>query len=90
MKAKLGTFWEELSGSFWFLPALLVLTAIGLALILTAVDQSYQLASNLALSWIYSGGPDGARSLLSTIAGSMISVAGVTFSITIATLSLSV
>lgn len=37
---------------------------------------------------IYSGGPDGARALLSTIAGSMITIAGVSFSIVIVALSL--
>ena len=40
------------------------------------------------LSWVYTGGPEGARAVLSTIAGSMITVAGVTFSITIVALTL--
>jgi uncharacterized membrane protein len=40
------------------------------------------------LSWVYAGGPEGARAVLSTIAASMITVAGVTFSITIVALTL--
>jgi uncharacterized membrane protein len=88
MNIKLYTFWEQLSRSFWFLPILMVLAAIGLALLLPAVDQSIPLTPELTLAWFYTGSPDGARSLLSTIAGSMISVAGITFSITMATLSL--
>lgn len=40
------------------------------------------------LSWLYGGGPEGARSVLSTIAGSVVTVAGTTFSITIAALTL--
>jgi uncharacterized membrane protein len=40
------------------------------------------------LSWVYTGGPEGARAVLSTIAASMITVAGVTFSITIVALTL--
>ncbi len=40
------------------------------------------------LGWIYTRGPDGARAVLSTIAGSMITVAGVVFSVTIVALSL--
>ena len=40
------------------------------------------------LTWVYAGGPEGARAVLSTIAGSMITVAGVTFSITIVALTL--
>jgi uncharacterized membrane protein len=40
------------------------------------------------LGWIWAGRPEGARALLSTVAGSMITVAGVEFSITIMALSL--
>jgi uncharacterized membrane protein len=40
------------------------------------------------VGWIYSGGPEGAREVLSTIASSMITVAGVVFSITIVALTL--
>lgn len=40
------------------------------------------------LNWVYGGGPQGARSVLSTIAGSVVTVAGTTFSITIAALTL--
>jgi uncharacterized membrane protein len=49
------------------------------------------LDSSLAESlpgWIYPGGADGARSLLSTVAGSMVTVAGLGFSITIVALVL--
>lgn len=89
MRIRLYTFWERLSGSFWFIPALMVIAAFVLALVMISVDQSQrQIADTPFLEWIYAGSPDGARSLLSTLAGSMISVAGVTFSITIATLSL--
>lgn len=38
--------------------------------------------------WLWSGGAEGARSLLSTVASSMITVAGTVFSITIAALTL--
>ncbi len=39
------------------------------------------------LNWLYSGQASGARALLSTIAGSMITVAGVTFSMTLLSVS---
>lgn len=88
MNIKRFTIWKHIVDSFWFLPALMVVATSFLALLMITIDQSNP-ATNLPLtSWIYSGSPDGARSLLSTIAGSMISVAGVTFSITITTLSL--
>ncbi|GJM15085.1 MAG: hypothetical protein DHS20C13_04120 [Thermodesulfobacteriota bacterium] len=41
-----------------------------------------------SLGWIYENKPEGARALLSTVAGSMITVAGVVFSITIVALTL--
>ena len=40
------------------------------------------------LAWLYSSGPEGARAILSAIASSMITVAGLTFSITMLTLQL--
>jgi uncharacterized membrane protein len=49
------------------------------------VDRHWHAPS--ASEWIYSGGAAGARLLLSTVAGSVITVAGVVFSITIATLT---
>ena len=88
MRIKLDAFREELSGSFWFLPTVMVGIAIILALVMTRIDQMTLQTANPLLSWVYSGSADGARSLLSTIAGSMITVAGITFSITITTLSL--
>ena len=88
MKIKLYALWERLSRSFWFLPSLMVLASFVFALGATAIDRATTLNSLPGLSWIYTGTPDGARSVLSVIAGSMISVAGVTFSITMVTLSL--
>jgi uncharacterized membrane protein len=40
------------------------------------------------VGWIWSGGPEGAREILSTIAGSMMTVTGVVFSITVVVLVL--
>lgn len=63
-------------------------SAILLAFIMLNLDQ--RLGSGLVkkLGWIYSGGPDGARAVLSTIAGSMVTVTGTVFSITVVALSL--
>lgn len=88
MRLRWITLWERISGSFWFLPALMVLAALVLAPVMLAVDRTEPIDPSGVLAWLDAGSPDGARSLLSTVAGSMISVAGVTFSITIATLSL--
>ncbi|MFZ0614478.1 MAG: DUF2254 domain-containing protein [Desulfobacterales bacterium] len=88
MDLKIRNFWYRLKASFWFLPALIAGAAILLSFVTIAIDRLYLGQEGLQLSWIYSGGPDGARTVLSVIAGSMITVAGVVFSITIVVLSL--
>ncbi len=87
MSARLRTLWEQLRTNFWVIPSLMVLGAAILAFGVVAADRSLNDAG-AGLEWIYNGGPDGARSILSAIASSVISVAGTTFSITIAALSL--
>jgi uncharacterized membrane protein len=88
MRIKIQNLWYHLQGSFWFLPALMAVAAILLSVATTTVDKLF-LHREGALQWLlYGGGPDGARTVLSTIAGSMITVAGVVFSITIVVLSL--
>ena len=88
MKTKLLNLWEAVRTSFWFIPGLLVFAAIGLALAIVTIDQQVDLEPNRAFGLLYTGGPEGARAILSTIAGSMITVAGVAFSITIVALTL--
>lgn len=74
--------------SFWFLPSLLVLGAFLLSLLMVAADELVGSREWTLPRIIYQGGPEGARALLSTVAGSMISVTGITFSITIVALTL--
>lgn len=88
MRIRLYKFWEQLTGSFWFVPAFMVVMSIISASLMLYFDRQDIDFSGAGFSWIYSGSPDGARSILSTIASSMISVAGLTFSITMVTLSL--
>jgi uncharacterized membrane protein len=88
MKARLIVWWERLRASFWFVPALMTGGAIVLALLTVALDEAVRYAAIEEAGWLYTGGPEGARALLSTVASSVITVAGVTFSITIAVLTL--
>ncbi len=81
--------WDALRSSLWFVPSLFVLGAIVLAQGMIEIDHA--LPKGKLESWLprlFGVGPSGARSVLATIAGSMISVAGVAFSITIVALSL--
>ncbi len=85
----LRTFWYTISSSFWFLPALMVSSSILLSFIMIYLDANVIKISWIeSLGWIYENKPEGARALLSTVAGSMITVAGVVFSITIVALTL--
>ncbi len=89
MNIQIRNTWYRLQASFWFLPAITATAAVLLSLATVAVDRGGYLYTDGAVQWwIYRGGADGARTVLSVIAGSMITVAGVVFSITIVVLSL--
>ncbi|HET7274801.1 MAG TPA: DUF2254 domain-containing protein [Longimicrobiaceae bacterium] len=88
MKAHLRYFWDTLRNSYWFVPALMAITAAALAVGMIALDEAIGYDMIETARWIYTGGPEGARAVLSTVAGSMITVAGVAFSITIVALAL--
>ncbi|MGK2849568.1 MAG: DUF2254 domain-containing protein [Candidatus Limnocylindrales bacterium] len=84
---QLRKIWASARDSLWFLPSLWVLGCGALAFILMAVDSATpNFASDYPL--VFGGGAEGARGLLSSIASSMITVAGVTFSITLVALQL--
>jgi uncharacterized membrane protein len=78
--------WATLRTTFWFVPGLMVIGSVLLAAFALSLDAA--LARTSLPPWVYTGGADGARALLSTIAGSMVTVAGVGFSITIVALVL--
>jgi uncharacterized membrane protein len=66
----------------------MAVAAVGLSVAMIQLDEAATASLLDRLSWVYTGGPEGARAVLSTIAASMITVAGVTFSITIVALTL--
>jgi uncharacterized membrane protein len=87
MRSYLTSLFRQIRTSYWFLPGMMVLGAFILASVTQRVDIAVG-AEALRGVWPLSvASPGGARAILSAIAGSIISVAGVTFSITIATVS---
>ncbi|KHL70689.1 hypothetical protein SF06_07730 [Pseudomonas flexibilis] len=74
--------------SFWFLPILMACAAVGLALATTALDRGDTLRALRVDGWLFTGGAEGASTVLGTIAGSMITIVGIVFSMTLVTLSL--
>lgn len=79
---------HELLSSYWFIPAVLAIAACILGLTSSSVESWLPSAFAELLKNSWSGGPEAAREILSVIAASMITVAGVVFSITIVALTL--
>ena len=73
--------WNDIQSSLWFRPGLIALLAILLAIVAPYVDQNTTLK-------FYAIGADNARAVLTTIAGSMLSVVTLTFSILMVALTL--
>lgn len=88
MTIRLQKLWEGIRAGYWFIPSLMAAGATGLAFGMITLDREFGSEIVDKLGWIFSGGPEGARQVLSTVASSMITVAGVTFSITIVALTL--
>ena len=85
---RLRHWWQETRASFWFVPAVIVVGAVGLASGLVALDASIELHVDKTWPLFFGSGAAGSRGLLTAVASSMITVAGVVFSITIVALSL--
>ncbi len=80
--------WNKVRSSLWFVPTLMAFGAVALSTAVIIIDSRLETAHSPSWNIVFAGGQDGARAMLSTIAGSMIGVTGVVFSITIVTLSL--
>lgn len=75
--------------SLWVIPALLTLFAVALAQGLVWLDhQLWDTARVSDVPFIFTGGVDGARGVLSSVSGSLITVTGTVFSLTIVALQL--
>lgn len=88
MRPLLIKYWDRLRSSFWFLPSLMAAGAVGLAFAMVTLDEMVAEEWVLELGWVYTGGAEGASAMLGTIASSMITIAGLVFSMTLVALSL--
>jgi uncharacterized membrane protein len=79
---------SNLRASFWFVPSLIVLVSIILAIALIEADTAG--SDRWLAQWprLFGVGAEGSRQMLSTLAGSMMTVLGVTFSMTLVALTL--
>lgn len=83
MRLPLFRLLETVRTSYWFLPSVMAILAIALGVLMVWLDAGPGTGWMNDLGWYQKAKPDGAHQVLSTIAGSMITVAGVVFSITI-------
>lgn len=77
--------WADLKDSFWFLPGLVALAGPILAVALIKFDRAQ---GQIDIPFLFGESPSSAHAILSTIAGSLITVAGLTFSVTVVALQL--
>lgn len=85
---KLKILWNYLWSSFWFVPSLIVAASIAFAMCL--IEMHTDGTAQWLDRWprLFGASAEGARGILSAIAGSMMTVVGVTFSMTVVVLAL--
>ncbi|WP_224240162.1 DUF2254 domain-containing protein [Hyalangium gracile] len=86
MKPWLSRLVGRFESNYWLIPALCVAAAIGLSFGSQALDA--RLSHDEPAWYLFRGGPEGARSVLSAVVSSMLTLAGLVFSVTILVLQL--
>ena len=79
------TWWQRLWTPFWMIPAVSVIAAVVLGVLLPSYEAR---DAGDPLRFAFEGGPDAAREVLGVIASATISVTGLVFSITLVVLQL--
>jgi uncharacterized membrane protein len=84
---RLRNLWQNLNASLWFVPTLMVAGASLLAFGLVIAESRMHYDGLRDYPLLFGAGADGARGMLTAIAGSMITVAGLIFSLTLSMLA---
>lgn len=87
MKRPAVSLYYAFKESFWFLPTVMALASAAAAIGSVALDRSIGGGWVRGIALVWSGGAEGARSVLSVIAGSTMTVVSIVFSITITALA---
>ena len=87
MKTWLAATWDSLRRGFWFVPTLLTLLALASAALLPIVDAALDIEKQTYFAWLATTA-SAARATLASLVGALVTIAGVVFSITMVTLSL--
>ncbi len=84
---KIRNFWFALRSSLWFVPGLMIAGSIILALLLIDAQSLVDREMLLKYPRLFGLGADGSRGMLTAIASSMLTVAALAFSLTLAALA---
>ncbi len=89
MKDRLSVVTDAVRSRLWPVPTVAVLVAVAAGVLLPELDTRVDGTMPATLSaYLFGGGSDAARTVLSSIAGSLITVTSLTFSLTVVTLQL--
>lgn len=88
MRLRLPISWYDLKDSMWYRPGLMTLAALILSLLTVQLDIYLFGDQRVELPLLFQGGVEGARGVLSAIAGTMMTVATTAFSVTLVALQL--
>lgn len=76
--------WERLTHGLWFRPSIVALSLLALAIVV----PMFEAEEHVDVPFLYGGGADTARTLLATIAGSLMTVLALVFSLTLIAMQL--
>jgi len=82
MLSRLRNVFTQLTDTLWFIPSLIALFMSALAVVMVEVSSMVDGEALARFPRIFGASADSSRALLSAIAGAMITVAGLTFSLT--------
>ncbi len=88
MRVILANLWERVRTGYWLMPGAMTVTVFILWVFMLWIDNTFHDQLAVKLTWLYSIGPEGVREVLSATVGSVITVTGVIFSVTIVALTL--
>lgn len=88
MKLKPPISWYDVKDSLWYRPAVMTIAAILLSFVTIQIDHELFAERRITLPFVFAGGVEGARGVLSAIASTMITVATTAFSVTLVALQL--
>ncbi len=80
--------WDKVSTSYWLVPGTVLVLVLVVAQALLSLDAQVDVATRASLDWLRIDDPSAAETILTTVAASMITVAGAVFSITIVALTI--